>query len=84
MMGITNASYKIAQFYFLVFPVGAETPSTSADQEEEACDGGASAGAGPQAPSEWSCSTGKLPDHPAEGVYHIQQCWDKSVYTGGG
>lgn len=33
--------------FFPVFPVSAETPSTSTDQEEEACDGGAFTGAGP-------------------------------------
>lgn len=55
-------------FFPPVVPVGAQTPSSAPHQEEEACNRGASGGAGPQTPAEWSGAPGGLPDHSAEGV----------------
>lgn len=69
LMGIPEPLRHHKPVYFYpVLPVSAETASASAHQEEEACDGGASAGAGPQAAAERSRSPRNLPDHPAEGA----------------
>lgn len=51
-----------------VLPVGAQTPSSAPQQEEEAGSRGATNSARPQTPAEWSCAPGSFPVHVAKGV----------------
>lgn len=51
-----------------MLPVGAQTPSSAPQQEEEAGNRGASSDAGPQTSAEWSGASGSFPVHIAKGV----------------
>lgn len=62
-----------------MLPVGAQTPSSAPHQEEEAGNRGASSGAGPQTPAEWSSATGSFPCHIAEGVESADIRWSINV-----